>query len=282
MPPFGSRKARTPEIAQPEVAPEPALPPATERLNALLAEQSEINATLAEHREKRAELLCGDGSLGAIRALATEDDGLRLRLEQIALKLPGIERELAQERREEWERAWQSHRPGLAAAETELTAAIRTFYAALRRAHELHSAARAFGDRVRNEFVRPPPTEPINNYSLHVYLQTVEQRQAPRALPAPMLDLMIEAPLHIPPQQRFVPHRVSVSEIEAISAIAPPRRVKINFGPVRTAHLNAGIARMHAGETHIVNARAAYALVHSGIGIYTDVDTAESVETATA
>ena len=49
---------------------------------------------LAEHREQRAELLREDGSLGAIRALATEDDGLNLRLEQLALRLAGVEQEL--------------------------------------------------------------------------------------------------------------------------------------------------------------------------------------------
>jgi hypothetical protein len=166
MPPFGARKQRASEITQPEPEPTPAPEPmtlsATERLNALLTEQAAIHATLAEHREKRAELLREDGSLGAVRALATDDDALKLRLEQIALKFPGLEAELAQERREARETAWQSHRPGLAQIEVELHQAISGFYATLRRAHDLHNAARGFA-QLHHEFVRPPPVDPINN-----------------------------------------------------------------------------------------------------------------------
>jgi hypothetical protein len=60
------------------------------------------------------------------------------------------------------------------------------------------------------------------------------------------------------------------SEIEAISAIAPPRTVKILHGPVRTANLQIGIARMLVGEVHVVPPRAAHCLVASGVAEYTD------------
>lgn len=85
-----------------------------------------------------------------------------------------------------------------------------------------------------------------------------------------MLDMLVEAPLHIPADRRFVPRRVPVAEIEAISPIAPPRRVRILHGPVRTANLQIGIARMFPGETYTVSARAAHALVGSGCAEYLD------------
>lgn len=69
---------------------------------------------------------------------------------------------------------------------------------------------------------------------------------------------------------RFRPRKIALSEIEAISAIAAPRRVKILHGPVRVAEFNCGIARMFPGEVHTVPARAAYALVASGVAQYDD------------
>ena len=70
--------------------------------------------------------------------------------------------------------------------------------------------------------------------------------------------------------QRFRVRRVPLSDIEQIGGLAPPRRVRILHGPVRTANLNIGIARMFVGEEHIVPARAGYALVASGVGEYVD------------
>ena len=284
MPPFGSRKQPAPETTSPEPMPEqqPAPSPASERLQLLLAEQSEINATLAEHREQRAELLLEDGTLGAIRALATEDDGLRLRLEQIALRMPAIEQELRREQQEEFEVAWQSRRPGLAHAETELVEAIKVFQAALEHANKLYFQAQAFGTKL-HEFATPPPNAPIyNDWSLRQYIDVVARRrqQVPAAPYDAMMEMVIEAPLNIPPERRFVPRRVAVAAIEAISPIAGPRRVRIVHGPVRTANLQIGIARMHPGETHGVSARAAHALVASGIAVYTDVETAETTAVA--
>jgi hypothetical protein len=160
----------------------------------------------------------------------------------------------------------------------ELAEAIRTFYTALRRAHERHTAARVFGDRVTTEFVRPPPTEPINNYSLHVYLQAIEQRQQ-RIPPAPMLEMLVEMPLHIPPAERFVPRRVPYQLVEEISPIAPMRRVRL-LHTVRASNLNIGHARLRAGEEMAFPARAAFVLTFSGVGVYTDVETAETATAA--
>ena len=61
-----------------------------------------------------------------------------------------------------------------------------------------------------------------------------------------------------------------VDEVEAISPLAEPRRVRILHGPVRVSNLNFGIERMFEGEEHIVPARAAHALVASGIAEYAD------------
>ena len=125
-----------------------------------------------------------------------------------------------------------------------------------------------------NEFVRPPPAEPINNYSLQVYLQTIEQRRwQADAQPVRAVDFLIDA--DVPLVERFKPRRVNVDDIEAISPIATPRRVRILHGPVRASNLNTGYARFFPGETHTVSARAAHALVTSGCAEYTDAETAE-------
>ena len=277
MPPFGSRKTATPPPEPPP--PQAVEPSATGRLNALLIEQSEINATLDQHRAKRAELLHEDGELDldAIRALQTEDEALRLRLEQLALRIPDIERELALERREEFERVWQTqHWPALAEAEADLTEAIVAFFVALERANAAHTRARNFGDRLL-EFATPPPPAPVyNDWSLRQYLAVAERRQLqlPGAAPGSTLELVVEAPLHIPPDQRFAPRRVSVAQIESISAIAEPQRIRILHGPVRTSNLQVGIARMFVGEVHVLPARAAYALVNSGCAEYAVDETA--------
>lgn len=76
--------------------------------------------------------------------------------------MPDIERELEQERREQFEAAWQTHRPVLAAAEADLVEAIGVFFAALERTNTAHTRARNFGDRLR-EFTTPPPPAPVYN-----------------------------------------------------------------------------------------------------------------------
>jgi hypothetical protein len=80
----------------------------------------------------------------------------------------------------------------------------------------------------------------------------------------------VEVPPDTPAWRRFVPKRVSPDAVEAISPIAPPRRVHILHGPVRASNLAIGYARLFPGETPIVSARAAYALVASGIAEYID------------
>ena len=126
MPPFGTRKTAT-LLSDP--APEPVEPSAAERLSALLTEQAQIIASLAAHQKERARLLREDGQLDALTALVTDDDRLRLRLEQIATQLPDVQAAVEQERRAAWEAEWLTHRPALAAIEVELEAAIRGAYA---------------------------------------------------------------------------------------------------------------------------------------------------------
>ncbi len=265
MPAFGSRKVPPPS---PEPAPQPVQPSAQEKLGVLLDEQAGIIATLTEHREQRERLLRDGGSLGPVSALASEDQTLRLKLEQLAYAIDGAQAEVEQERVAAWEVAWQARRPALAAVEGELVEAIATFYATLERAHALHNAAASFGDRMR-EFVSLPPVFPLSDWALKQFIQTVEQRrQQADAQPFRAVDIFVEATT--PFAERFKPRRVSVDDIEAISPIAPPRRVRILHGPVRTANLNIGIARMFPGETPMVSARAAHALVTSGCAEYAD------------
>jgi hypothetical protein len=268
---FG-KKAHPPETPPVESTPEPAeVLSASERLNALLAEQAELEAAIATHREERARLMreSESPSLGAITALAAQTDQAKLRLEWIVHQLPGLQAQIAAEQAAQWEVTWQSHRPGLADAQTRLADAIREFHAALQGAHEVHNAARGFGNRVTDEFVRPPPVL-YNDWSLREYVKTIEHRQQGGvAVPAGMMDLAIEAPLSVPSfRPRFTPRKVSMDEVEAISPLAEPRRVKILHGPVRASNLNFGIERMFEGEEHIVPARAAHALVASGIATY--------------
>jgi hypothetical protein len=267
MPPFGSRRKSAPETVSPDPTPEPAAPSAVERLQLLLSEQSEIRETLDLHREKRAVLLREDDEFDAIRALASEDAELRLRLEQIALRLPDIERELEQERREEFEAAWQSHRPGLAEAEAELTEATRTFLAALERANTVYGRAQHFGERLR-EFVRPPPTGIFNEWSLREYLKAVALRQPP-AVAMALVELTVDDAALFAPAERFAPRRVPYQLVEQVSPIAPMRRVRM-LHTIRASNLNIGHARLKAGEEMELPARAAFVLTYSGCGEYTD------------
>jgi hypothetical protein len=270
MPPFGARKAAPAESKPAEPAP-PALT-TTERLNALLIEQGELRAVVADRQAERARLLreAEAPSLGAVTALAAETDQAKLQLEWIAGQLPGLYAQLEAERAAAYEAAWQSHRPHLRAAEDRLRDAITEFHSALLHAHEAFAAARGFGERVTDEFVRPPPLPPVyNDWSLQQYLAAIGRRQ--QAAPSmQVIELSVEAWPDVPAVQRFVPRRVPYAEIEAISPIAAPRRVRILHGPIRTANLQCGIARMFAGEEHTVPARAAHALAGSGCAEYLD------------
>jgi hypothetical protein len=239
-----------------------------QRLAALLAEQAQTIATLAEHREQRERLLREGGSLGPVTAMATEDQTLKLRLEQIAYQIDDAQAVVDGERLAAWEAAWQARRPALATVEGELAEAIIALYAVLTRAHAVHNAAAGFGDRVR-EFVAPPPLAPLSDYAMRQFVTTVEQRrQQADAQSVRAVEIFVDA--DVPLAQRFRPRRVSVDEIEAISPIAPPRKVRIVHGPVRAANLNIGIARMFPGEQHTVSARAAHALTASGCATYAD------------
>jgi hypothetical protein len=244
---------------------------AEQRLAVLLAERDAIEHELTAHRSQREELLRQD-KLTQITELAAVDDRLRLRVEAIDAQLPDVQAAVYAARLAAHEVAWQEHRPVLEQAQQELATAIRGFYGALTRAHELHNAAHraGFGNELGEFFVRPPPTSPINDYSLRQYVAAVAQRQQAQ-LPAPEPVIVLEPDTNAPmATRRFVPRRVSPDEVEGISPIAPPRRVHILHGPVRTANLNIGYARLHPGETPIVSARAAHALVASGIAEYFD------------
>lgn len=272
---FGNRKQPTPETSP---APEPAALSTTDRLNAVLAERSEIHTTLAEHRGKRNDLLSEDGTaaLDAIRELAIESDRLKLRLEQIALRIPDIERELDQERREAFEAAWRNARPSLAAAEDELTEAIRTFFAAMAHANAVYGRAAGFGDRLR-EFVRPPPTIIFNEWALREYLKAIDRRQGIEPAPSEMVEFTV--PDRAPWQPRFTPRKVPRHLIEQVSG-ATSRKVRV-LHDVNVTNLNFGHRKLFAGDEMMVPGPASFALVYSGVAVYVDTETAEA-ELATA
>ncbi len=261
---LGGRFEKRPAAGAGEAtAPAPArqLADAEAALNALLAEQAEVQQTLLEHQHQRHEWLRDGGDLQRITDLDRGDYRLRLRSEQIDMQLPPHQAAVQQARAAVHEAKWQDYRPVLVQAQQRLATAITDLYGALTQLHDAHNAAHraGFADRL-GAFIRPPPKEPVSDFALREYLRFAERRQQQQpASAAPLLELLIEAPLHIPALQRFTPRRVPVSEIEAISPIAPTRKVKILHGPVRTAHLQIGIARMFPGETYTVSARATHA-----------------------
>jgi hypothetical protein len=109
-----------------------------------------------------------------------------------------------------------------------------------------------------------------------VYLRVVERR-AGWAAPTAWVDVSFDPPVRIPDTTpRFKPRRVPVAEIEAISAIAPPRAIRVEHGPVKVSNLApSGFARLLPGQEVRMPARAAAALVLSGCAVYTDTEAAE-------
>lgn len=162
--------------------PSPA-PTAQQRWVALTAEQAEIHATLAELRAhelraQRSALLLEDGRLDEVRDLASADESLRLRLEQLALRLPGIEIELEAERLAAVEAAWQARRPQLVEAEAGLADAITNLKAALAHAHAVYGQAHSFGPVRMREFIPLPPPEMWTEYVLLQFVHYVERRRS--------------------------------------------------------------------------------------------------------
>jgi hypothetical protein len=244
-------------------------------LCALFSEQASIERQLAEHRDERARLLREDGQLGAIRALASEDEGLRLRLEQIATQIPDLQAAIEAERLAQWETAWQAQRPQLAEAQERLADAIREFHGAMRHAHATHAAAYAFGGRVTDEFVRPPPLDSYNDWSLLQFVATVARRQhaAQTPPPPPMIELPVladDTPAWLP---RFTPRKVPRDLVEQISPLGW-RRVRV-LHSVNVTNLNFGHRLLAAGTEMDVPAPAAFAMTYAGVAEYCD-------ETATA
>jgi hypothetical protein len=279
MPPF-TRKAQVPSPEAPSTPSADSVEPsAQQRYEALVFERCELEATIARHREEREQLLHQSEipSLGAVTALATQVAGTQLQVEWINRQLSDLAEAVAEERRAAWEAAWQAHRPGLFEAQDRLESAITEFHSALHAAHVAFNGAAAFGNCVSDEFVRPVPEEAYNRYALVQYLRVIEQRRG-AAPPAPSMLVEIDIAAGITAIPRFKPRRVAVSEIEAIGVSAEPRRVRILHGPARVASLNFGVARVFAGEQHMVPAKAAHALVASGIAEYVE----ENVLAATA
>jgi hypothetical protein len=271
---FGSKKTRATEPS-PELQPEQSTQmSAWERLTTLLNEQSDLEAIIAGHREERAQLMRDSDApaFDAITAIAAQTEQAKLRLEWIAHQLPGLQAEVERQQAAAWEAAWQVERPALAEAQAELVTAIKQFYAALRRAHELHGAAVRFGERLR-EFVPPPPPIQFNNWSLGQYLAIIEQREQAQEATAPAITFEFES-VDVLPARRFRPRKVSYEAIEAISPLLPHRRVRVTEGPLRmTGFNNIGRSRLMAGEEIWLPARAAFAVTESGAGIYLDEPT---------
>lgn len=281
MPPFGSRKNRSPETLPVESTPELVEPSAQERYDALLAERAELEASIAGHRAERERLLhqAEVPSLGAITALATQTEAVRLQIEWLDRQLPALQDAIAEERRAQWEQAWQTHVPWLVEAQDRLAAAIAEFHLALHHAHEVHSRARGFGDRVSNTFVRPFPEEGYNRYATIQYLRTVELRQGIAPPPPPSMVVELDVAAGISAAPKFKPRRVPYDLVEQISPIAPMRRVRL-LHTVRADNLNIGHLRLREGEEMMFPARAAFALTYAGVGVYTDEETADAATAA--
>jgi hypothetical protein len=270
MPPFGSRKATTPPAPEPtQQQPEPS---AEQRLVELLAEQAEIQRELTEHREQRQRWLTDGGDLGRITELATGDDKLRLRAEQLDALLPAAQQAVRQEQAAVRQARWHELVPGLELAMLDTANAIRAYGEASERYRRLHFSAtqQGYSDELRERFITP--THALHNpYVFENFVHAVDRcqqrQQALATEPVIVLEAGDAPPFHPP---RFVPHRVPVAEVEAISVSAPPRPIRVQHGPVRTAVLNVGIARMFAGEVHILPAKAAHILVRSGVAVYHD------------
>jgi hypothetical protein len=279
MPRFGERLRRT-ATEEPPSGPEqpPAEPSAEQCLADLLAEQSEIERELAEHRTLRERWVSsGVGDLVALGQIAEADDQRRHRAEQLEELIANAQAAVRQERAAKRAAQWNALAQDLEAAMQDTADAIRAYEAASSRYRDLHwrVTQSGFEAELRELFVTPPHYQ-HNPWVFATFLRAVEQCRQRRAAvqamtdapPLPAIDVadLFDGPA--PP--RFVPRRVDPREVERISAIAEPRRVKINFGPVKTSNLNIGISRMHAGETHIVPARAAYVLTASGCAEYCD------------
>lgn len=270
---INKRSRQQPEIAIAD-APEQRLADAEAALDALLGEQAQVRQALAEHQQRRGALMRDAGDVAQIVALEADECLFGLRLEQINLQLPAAQIAVQQARADVHEAAWRDYRPVLVHAEQQLATAIGNLFDALARVHDAHGAAHraGFGGRL-GEFIRPPPAAPVSDYALREFQKHAALKTQPATLPATDFTMALdEAPMDLPPARRFTPRRVPYAEIVAISAIAPPRAVRILHGPVKTSNLHGvGIARMFEGERHIVPARAAYALVHSGIAEYAEV-----------
>ena len=246
---LGGRFEKRPAAGAGEAtAPAPArqLADAEAALNALLAEQAEVQQTLLEHQHQRHEWLRDGGDLQRITDLDRGDYRLRLRSEQIDMQLPPHQAAVQQARAAVHEAKWQDYRPVLVQAQQRLATAITDLYGALTQLHDAHNAAHraGFADRL-GAFIRPPPKEPVSDFALREYLRFAERRQQ-----------------HVPHRQRRCwicwSKRRCISRPYSASCRAGcrsprsrrsaqshrPRRVQILHGPVRTANLQIGIARM--------------------------------------
>jgi hypothetical protein len=286
---FGERlrrglSAETDPPAPAEQTPAEQLADAEAALNALLGEQATAHATLIEHQQQRHAYLRDRGDVSRIVELDRADYQIKLRLEQIATQLPALQDAVQQARAAVHDEQWQSFRPSLVQAEVRLATSITELFAALVHARELHNAAhrRGFAGRL-GEFLKVPPggtaDSVLSDYALREYVRSVEGRPWPAV---PLLPDFGNIALEEATRWRtppFTPRRVPVSEIEQISPIAPMRRVRL-LHTVRASNLNIGHARLRAGEEMAFPARAAFVLTYSGVGVYTDAETAETTAAA--
>jgi hypothetical protein len=280
MPPFGSRRAtRPPPPAEPEpqavtLTAEERLAEAGRALHSWSEELARLSAELEMHGVRRAELLASETApIAEIVAVEEQAKLTRLELERHEQRQAALLETLHECRIAVHAERWQRMQPELAAAQDALAEAIETFYQTQAHALKLHHAAhaRGYSAQLGTEFVRPPPLEAFNDYSFRGYLRTIAQRRQAQQPDAQAPEVWVELPADAPLGQRFTPRRVDPREVERISPLAEPRRVHVLHGPVRTANLNVGHARLHPGETPILPARAAFALVASGVAEYLEV-----------
>jgi hypothetical protein len=271
MPRFGERLRRTATEEQPS-RPEqpPAEPSAEQRLAELLAEQSEIERELAEHRTRRERwVTSGVGDLVALGQIAEADDQRRQRAEQLVALITDAQAAVREAHAAQRAAQWDAMAHDLEAAMQDTASAVRAYETASSRYRDLHWQATqsGFETELREQFVTPPAAV-FNPWVFAQFAAAVERRGQPQAvveatiIPAPALGLGVLRdpwkPLHggkVPPDQ-----------IEAISALAPRRLVRF-LHRVDIFRVEPGYAVVEAGTEMWLNARAAFACCYIGAAV---------------
>ncbi len=269
------RAGQAPAETVPEPAPaEPVseLAQVEAMLTALDNERAAIAATLEQHRSDREAWLRDGGS-------PPEDNDGELRQRLAALEHERVNltarRALlaAEERRQNWAR-WRQQ---LLATEIAACDHLDGYKASLKELSQLRAKATgaSFGYEVQQACV-PPPVEALHPYAAGEFHRIVRLHQARREGQAVAQPQRLATPvdpaanwLPAEPPTTFWPRAVPTVLMEQISAIGPPRQVRILHG-CRTDGVWPSQLRVKAGDEMWAPPRTAWALVYAGAAEYCD------------